>query len=70
MGEENVDKIQIDKLPPPLLPPNVPPHSGAAVGEDKIFFYYLNVYNKITQEVEMTRFKIAWHWLLSNPKRI
>ena len=32
MGEEHVDPIAVDKLPPPLIPQQVPPHTGAAVG--------------------------------------
>ena len=32
MGEEAVEAITVDKLPPPHLGPPVPPHCGAAVG--------------------------------------
>ena len=32
MGEENVDPIQVEKLPSPNIAPHVPPHAGAAVG--------------------------------------
>ena len=32
MGEQHVEAITVDKLPPPNIPLQVPPHSGAAVG--------------------------------------
>ena len=32
MGEEEVSSLTVDKLPPPVLAPTVPPHSGAGVG--------------------------------------
>ena len=32
MGEEEVSGLTVDKLPPPVLAPSVPPHSGARVG--------------------------------------
>ena len=32
MGEQHVDPVTVDKLPPPVIPLQVPPHSGAAVG--------------------------------------
>ena len=32
MGEEHLDPIMVDKIPPPIIPLQVPPHGGAAVG--------------------------------------
>ena len=32
MGEQHIDPITVDKLPPPNIPLQVPPHTGAAVG--------------------------------------
>ena len=32
MGEESVEGVQVDKIPPPNLAPQVPPHTGVAVG--------------------------------------
>ena len=44
MGEEKVDGIQIEKLPPPNLPPQVPPHSGDTIkfqmALDKILYLF------------------------------